>query len=116
MKGIGPSPRPKKPTNVSTIIADRMLIPLPIPIARRSELSPMPETDAIKHVLRPKRSMSGEKAMVTTKFMTATRTLRRDAEVVRMELSKETPYTMMLLIPQSCCAAIRNMTAKVARL
>ncbi len=114
MNGTGPKPTAKLVTNNNVAMADRTLTLKRIAKASSKALMPMPAIERSKQAFLPSLSASGENAIVATRLVAETTTMRREAVVGRRSERSETEYMMILLIPQSCWANMTPTTATMA--
>lgn len=114
MKGTGPRPTAKEATKSNVATAERILMLLEIPSARRMELMPIPVMLRRRQVLRPMRSGRGVQRVEIMTLRALTATVMRAAAVGRSAERMLTEYMTMLLIPVNCWASMIIMTANMA--
>jgi hypothetical protein len=85
-------------------------------MARRTELHPIPAIEMRIQDFRPRMSLRGAHAVVTTMLRMLTKMLSSAEDDERRVDRRLTPYMMMELMPQSCWANMTATTAMVAGL
>lgn len=114
IKGTGPRPTAKEATKSKVATAERILMLFEIPIARSTELMPIPVMLRRRQVLRPMRSGRGVQRVEIITLSALTATVMRAAAEGRSAERMLTEYMTMLFIPVNCCASMIIMTAKMA--